>query len=116
MRIPNMDCYCNLELYVEGAKLISEIRVQIKCYTSLFSWNYCNFSSKKICMLFFEKRKLEMSLLLLLVFRYIRKRDVVARGSVISTQSFALTQGSPASSAWRNGAEGEHCTRVRGGG
>jgi hypothetical protein len=32
---------------------------------------------KKIGMLFFEKGKEEMSLLLLLVFRYIRKRDVM---------------------------------------
>lgn len=66
-------------------------------------------------MLFFEKRRQEMSLLHLLVFRYIRKRDVIARGSLyLSTQSFALTQGSPASSAWRNGAEGEHCAREGG--
>jgi hypothetical protein len=33
-------------------------------------------------MLFFDKGKQEMSLLLLLVLRYIRKRDVVAHGAL----------------------------------
>jgi hypothetical protein len=53
-----------------------------KMLCMLFNWNPCNFISRKIGLLFFEKENPEMSLLLWFLFRYILKRDVIAHGSL----------------------------------